>query len=201
MKFLKLKDVVMIALLTALYTVIYMIAGSLAMVFGPYGHSISAGICGLLTGVVVYFMARKIGKFGQFMLMQAIVLILMSIMGAGYLPWFITSMIGALLADLIASRESKPAVWKIAVASGFMHVGQSLGAILPSMFFMESYKEEWIARGQDPAAMEQMVHYQSGILGTSAIVVVFILAVAGIYLGHVILKKHFEKKEMEAKAA
>ncbi len=200
MKMLKIKDVVMVALLSALYTVIYMVGGSLAMVFGPFGHAISPGICALITGVIIYFMSRKVGKFGQYTLMQAILLILFSIMGAGYLPWFITSMIGAILADVVASREVKPAVWKTAVASGLVHVGQALGSIIPAMFFMESYKEDWMARGQSAEAMDEMIGAATGVLGVLAVVVVFVLAFAGIYLGHLILKKHFEKKELEAAA-
>ncbi|MCR5195032.1 MAG: MptD family putative ECF transporter S component [Pseudobutyrivibrio sp.] len=200
MKMLKIKDVVMVALLSALYAVVYMLAGSLSMIFGPFGHAISPGICGLVAGSVVYFMCRKVGKFGQFILMQAILLVLFSIMGAGYLPWFITSMIGAVLADVVASREAKPAVWKIAVAAGLAHVGQALGSIIPATFFMESYKEEWMARGQSAEAMDEMVRCSTGILGVLAIIVVFIFAFAGIYIGHAILKKHFEKKEIEEAA-
>lgn len=198
MKILKIKDVVMVALLTALYFIIYNVGGMVAMVFGPFGHAISPGVCGLLGGVVMYFVSRKVGKFLQFTLMQAIVMILFSIMGAGYIPWVITSMVTAVIADLIASRESKPAVWKLGVASGVFHVGQALGSIIPSMFFMESYKEDWIARGQTPDQMDAMIAAATGIMGVLAVVVVFVLAFAGIYVGHAILKKHFAKKELQA---
>ena len=66
------------------------------------------------------------------------------------------------------------------------------------MFFVESYKEDWIARGQTPEQMEAWVDASTGALGIIAIVVVFILAFAGIYVGHAILKKHFAKKELQA---
>ena len=200
MKMLKIKDVVMVALLTALYFVIYNITAMLSMLFGPFGHAISPGVCSLFTGVVVYFVSRKVGKFFQFSLMQAIVMILFGIIGAGYIPWVITSMIGAIIADIVASRESKPAVWKVAVASGFFHVGQALGSIIPSMFFMESYKAEWIARGQTEEQMDEMIRTASGAMGVLATVVVFILAFAGIYIAHLILRKHFEKKEFKVAA-
>lgn len=198
MKMLKIKDVVMVALLTALYFIIYNIGGMLAMVFGPFGHAISPGVCGLLAGVVLYFVSRKVGKFLQFTVMQAIIMILFSIMGAGYIPWVITSMIGAIIADIIASREAKPAVWKLAIASGVFHVGQALGSIIPSMFFMESYKEDWIARGQTPEQMDAMIECATGVMGVLAVVVVFVLSFVGIYVGHAILKKHFAKKELQA---
>ena len=197
-KKLKIKDVVMAALLTALYLILYMVSGMATMVVGHFGHAISPGICGLLTGAIFFFMSRKIGKFGQFMIMQAICMIIFSCMGAGYLPWVVTSMIGALIADLIASRENSPAVWKVVLASGIFHVGQAFGSIIPSMFFMESYRDEWISRGQTPEAMDEMIKYTSGAMGVVSTVIVFVLAALGVIIGYAILNKHFEKKAVQA---
>ena len=194
MKKLKIKDVVMVALLSALYMIFYMISMVLITPLGPFGHSISCGLCALLTGAIFVFISRKIGKFGQFILMQAIVMILFSIMGAGYLPWVVTSMVGAVIADLIGSRENSPSIFKVALASGIFHVGQAWGAIVPSWFFMESYKQDWVDRGQTPEAMDEMIKYTSGFMGIVATVIVFVLSLAGVYLGYVILRKHLEKK-------
>lgn len=195
---LKMKDIVMVALLTALYMIFYVISSMITMAIGPLGHAISPGICAVFTGTILYFMTRKVGKFGQFMIMQAISLIIFSIMGAGYIPWIITSMAGALIADLIASRSNKPSTVQVAVASGFFHVGQAFGSIIPSMFFVESYREEWIARGQTPEYMDEMIKFTSGAMGIVSTVIVFILSVIGVVLGYLILRKHFEKKEKVA---
>ena len=195
MRKLKIKDVVMTSLLTALYMVFYMVASMAVMVFGQFGHAISPGICAILTGSVLLFLTRKVGKFGQFTIMQAINMLIFSIMGAGYLPWIITSMVAAILADVIASREEKPAVWKVALASGVFHVGQAWGSIVPSWFFLESYKSEWIGRGQTPEAMEEMVKYTTGFMGVVSTFIVFALAVAGVYLGWLILRKHLKEKK------
>ncbi len=198
MRKLKIKDVVMVALLTALYLVFYFISSMGVMVLGQFGHAISPGICGFLTGAVMFFVTRKVGKFFQFTIMQAISLLLFSIMGAGYLPWVITSMIGAIIADLIASREEKPAVWKVALASGIFHVGQAWGSIVPSWFFLESYKAEWIGRGQTPEAMEQMIRFTTGFMGVVSTLIVFALSFAGVFLGWLILRKHLkENKKVE----
>ena len=195
MRKLKIKDVVMTSLLTALYLVFYMVASMIVMVFGQFGHAISPGICAILTGSVLLFLTRKVGKFGQFIIMQAIMMLIFSIMGAGYFPWIITSMVAAILADVIASREEKPAVWKVALASGVFHVGQAWGSIVPSWFFLESYKSEWIGRGQTPEAMEEMVKYTTGFMGIVSTLIVFVLAVAGVYLGWLILRKHLKEKK------
>jgi len=190
---LKIKDVVMVALLTALYLVFYMVSGVLITMLGAFGHAVSPGVCAFIAGSILLFMTRKVGKFGQFTIMTAICLLLFTIMGAGYLPWLITSMVAAVIADFIASREVRPAVWKVAIASGIMHVGQAWGSIIPSWFFVESYREEWISRGQTPEAMDEMVRYTQGIMGVLATAVVFALAAAGVYLGYLILKKHLKE--------
>ena len=104
-------------------------------------------------------------------------------------------MVGAILADVIASRDNKPAVWKVAVASGLFHVGQAFGTIIPCLFFVESYREEWISRGQTPEAMEEMIKYTSGVMGIVSTAVVFGLSVIGVVIGYLILRKHFEKRD------
>ncbi len=196
MRKLKIKDVVMAALFTALYLIFYTVSSGVAMVLGPIGHAISPGICGLLTGAIFVFMCHRIGRFGQFTIMQAICMLIFSIMGAGYLPWFITSMVAAILADVIASRSEKPKVWKIAIASGIFHVGQAWGAIVPSWFFLESYKATWTGRGQTAESMEAMIKWTSGAMGLVSTVIVFILSVGGVYLGWLILRKHLNKSKI-----
>ncbi len=197
MQRLKVKDIVMVALLTALYLIVYMVAGGVSSLLGAFGNAISPGICAILAGSVFFFMSRKVGKFGQYMIMQAICMVLFSIMGAGYLPWLITSMLGALVADLVASREKAPAVWRVAVASGAFHVGQAFGAIIPAMFFVDSYKQEWISRGMTQEDMEAKAAAATGVMGILATVIVFALSVIGVYFGYLILRKHFERKEEE----
>ena len=194
MRRLKTKDVVMIALLTALYIIVYMISGGIATLMGAFGNAISPGICAFLSGTVFVFMSRKVGRFLQFTIMTAILMLVFAIMGAGYLPWLITSMLGAFIADLIASRKEKPAIWKLALASGILHVGQAWGAIVPCWFFIESYKQEWIGRGMDAAEMELKASSTQGMMGVLATVVVFVLSFAGVYLGYLMIRKHLKEE-------
>ncbi|MCR4768579.1 MAG: MptD family putative ECF transporter S component [Saccharofermentans sp.] len=195
---LKIKDVVTVALLTALYLIFYLGTGAIATFTGSFGHAISPGICAFFTGSIFFFMSRKVGRFGQFTIMQAVCLLLFTVMGAGYLPWIITSMAGALLGDLIASTSKKPATWKVAVASGLFHVGQAFGSIIPSIFFVDSYREEWIARGVDAATMDERIRSTTGYMSIVSTLAVFVLSFVGVYIGYLILRKHFEKKESEA---
>lgn len=207
MKKLKTKDVVLVALLTAVYLVFYMLSATSAMFLGAFGHAISPGVCGLLGGSVVLFMSRKVGRFGQYTIMVAILMLVFALIGGGYLPWLITSMVSAVLADLIASRNNHTPVWRVAVASSIMHVGQAWGAIIPCWFFLEQYKANWVARGESPKQMDSMIKATQGIMGVVATVVVFLLSFVGVYLGYYILRKHLEKttgsheKECGEKAA
>ena len=190
---LKMKDFVLLALLTALYIIVYLVAMMLISLMGPFGHAISPGVCGLLSGVILIFISRKIGKMWQFTLMELIIMGVFALMGAGYLPWFITSMVGAVLADVIASTSNKPSVLKVAIASGFIHVGNALGGIIPACFFAEQYMNEWIARGQKPDQMLEMVKATQGVMGILGTVITFILSVIGVYIGYSILKGHLKE--------
>ena len=191
---LKMKDFVLLALLTALYVIVYFVGAMLISLIGPFGDSISPGICGLLSGTILVFITRKIGKMWQFTIMELIVMAVFALMGSGYLPWFITSMIGAVLADVIASTSEKPSVLKVAIASGVLHVGNALGGIIPACFFAEQYMNEWIARGQKPEQMLAMVKAAQGTMGILATIITFVLSVIGVYIGYSILKGHLKEK-------
>ena len=171
---LKIKDFVLLALLTALYVIVYFVGAMLISLIGPFGDSISAGVCGLLSGVILVFITRKIGKMWQFTIMELIVM--------------------AVLADVIASTSEKPSVLKIAIASGILHVGNALGGIIPACFFAEQYMNEWIARGQKPEQMLAMVKAAQGTMGILATIITFILSVIGVYIGYSILKGHLKEK-------
>ncbi|WP_456317628.1 MptD family putative ECF transporter S component [Solobacterium moorei] len=190
---LKMKDFVLLALLTALYIIVYFVSMMLISLMGPFGHAISPGICGLLSGAILIFISRKIGKMWQFTLMELIIMGVFALMGAGYLPWFITSMVGAVLADVIASTSNKPSVLKVAIASGLIHVGNALGGIIPACFFAEQYMNEWIARGQKPDQMLEMVKATQGTMGILATIIAFTLSVIGVYIGYSILKGHLKE--------
>lgn len=131
---LKIKDLVLIALLTAIYLLIYMASMVPISLLGPYGHAISPGVCALLSGAVLLFMNRKIGKMWEFTCFTLLVMGAFALMGGGYLPWLITSVTAAVAADLLASHSNETSVPRLAIASGILHVGQALGGIIPATF-------------------------------------------------------------------
>lgn len=191
-KKLKIKDILLIALLTAVYMLIYFLCMVIITPLGAFGHAISPGICGLLSGTVLYFMTVKVGKMWQLTIFTLLVMGAFALMGGGYLPWLISSVTTAVIADLIASRTNRPSLFQVALASGLLHVGQAWGAIIPSIFFVESYRSNWIKRGQKVEDMDAMIRYTAGAWGLISTVLVFVLAVIGVCIGYIILKKHFK---------
>lgn len=191
---LKTKDILLIALLTAVYLILYFVTMMVITPLGALGHAISPGIAGLLTGTIIYFMVRKVGKMWQFTIMTLLLMGIFALMGAGYIPWVISSTVMAIIADLIASRSNKTGVGKIALAAGIINVGQAWGSIIPSLFFVERYKEEWMKRGQTAEDMDNMIKYTSGQWGIISTIIVFVLSIIGVYIGYLILTKHFKEK-------
>lgn len=187
------KNFVLIALLTALYAVLTMVSTMIVSAFGAFGHAISPGVMGLFSGAILIFMSRKVGKMWQFSIMVAILMVIASFTGGSYLPWIISSMLGAIIADFIASREEKPSVLKLAIASAFIHVGSAMGAVIPSLFFAEQYFNEWVKRGQSPEQMRQMMESTQGFMALLGTVINAGLAIAGVYIGWLILKKHLKE--------
>lgn len=196
---LKLKDIITIALLTAVYVLLYMITMGISSALGQLGHAISPGLNAVLAGSVILFMNRKVGKMWEYSIFTALLMAAMALMGGGYLPWVATSMVTAVIADLIASRSRDTSVLKVALASGILHVGQAWGAILPSLLFLNAYRDHWIARGMTPEAMDEQIFYTSGWMGILMTAVVFVLAFAGVWLGHLILRRHLEKMKKQDK--
>ncbi len=144
-------------------------------------------------GPVIYFMAHKIGKMFQFTFMTLLMCGIFSLMGAAYLPWFISLLVTALIADFMCSKTNKPNTLTLAIANGLMGVGSALGSIIPSVFFAEKFKADWVARGQTADYMDATIKAASGTSGLIVIVVVFVLSFLGIYLGQILLKKHFKQ--------
>ena len=189
---LKTKDFVSLALYTALFAAVSMIGMMLSSMAGNYGHAISPGFMYLIGGPVIFFVAHKVGKMWQFTIMTLLMCGVYTIMGAAYLPWFITMLIGSVIADLMVSKTNKPSNLKLAIANGIMAVGCALGSIIPAMFFAEQFKQDWIERGQTAEYMEETIRVCTGTMGYLATLIVFVLGFVGIYLGYILLKKHLK---------
>ena len=187
------KEVVLLALLTAVYIIVYMVSMFAITPLGAFGHSISPGFCALLSGAIIIFINRKIGKMWEYTIFSMLIMGVFTLMGVGYIPWIITSLSTAVIADIVASRSNKTSIPLLGVASGLIHMGQAWGSIIPSTFFLEAYRSHWIERGMKAAEMDEQIKFTKDLMGLLSTGVVFALSFIGVLLGYAILKKHLEK--------
>ncbi len=189
---LKLKDLIGLALYSVVYMIIFMAMTSVMKLAGPMGDRVAVGVSCFVLGTLIYFVAHKVGKMWQFTIITTLVCAMFALMGAGYIPWFITSISAAVIADFLASGKGYVSTPSLAIGNGLMAVGLVWGNIIPSWFFAESFKADWVSRGVDPAYMDNLIVLFGGTAGAIITVVTFVLGFAGVYLGQALLKKHFK---------
>lgn len=188
----KIKDFVLLGIITAIYFVIFMILGFATAGLNPLLHAFVPALYGLIGGTIILFLMYKVPKFGILTLHTLLLIALIAVLGMAYLPWFITLLIGSLLADLIAVTSGYTSTWKNAVGFGLMQVGNSAGGIIPAMFFADRYKAEWVTRGMSAEQMDATIAVSTGVIGVTVLVVTFIAGFLGILLARKILAKHFK---------
>ena len=191
---LKTKDFIFIGIMSVVGMALYSIVMLITMPFGTFGHSISPGVFGLIGGTLFIFMCVKCGKKG-FMTIYVLIQMLMTVvMGAGYLPWFISSVTAAVIADLILYFLNYNSLIAQVLAWPIVQCGSAAGAWIPIWFFVDSFKETWISRNQTAEQMEETVKYATGYFGILSVVSVITLSIFGVILGRFILKKYFPKE-------
>ncbi len=192
-EYLKTKEVILIALLAALFIVITMaFAIPLSIMGGLIGHQIASTLSILVTGSIYYFIARKVGKFGQFIIFNGIFMLVFLISSGGHFGAIIASMIGAIIADYIASRSKDTPTLKIAIGVGIIHTSMLAGIIIPNIIYVEKLTARLAAKGYSQERVVTMVEQATGPFAYVLLVVSFFFAMAGVYIGARILKKHFE---------
>ena len=180
------KDSGLILLGTVIYFVLSVIGMIVAPLFGPFGEAVSPGITGVFTGSVFFFLSRRVGRLGQFTVVSLITMCVYSLMGGMYLPWFISVVVMSVLADWLASRGKQVPVWQVAIAAGMVNVGSVFGAVIPCWFFMQSYRDYWLAHNETVETMDKVIKYTSGLMGLVTTLVTFALSVIGVYIVYLI---------------
>lgn len=99
----KTKDYIFIGLATVISLVIYFFSIMISSIGGAFGHSISPGIFGLLSGIIFVYISYNYSRKGIFTIYTIVLLLFFTLMGGAYLPWFISSISTAILADIILS--------------------------------------------------------------------------------------------------
>lgn len=190
----KIKDYILIGILSAVNVVIMMVVGIFALILGPiYLVSLHAAVGGLVSGTLILLLAKKTDVKWLFTIVYTITLLIFQLMGMGYLPWQLTTMVTAILADLISNRYRYNNIKLLAISHGVSIAGQALGKILPVFLFADKFKNNFLAKGIDPIYMNKMINFVKGPMSIVVIIFGFCFGVVGIYLGQFIFKKHFER--------
>ncbi len=189
----KVKDFVFLGIVTAIYFILYAAIGFATAGINPILHALSPALFSLIGGTVILFLIYKVPKFG-ILTMQALLLhALFFVLGMGYLPWVLSTIICTFIGDLVANSGKYEKTLLNGIAYGLNQVGMSLGGIIPAVFFAEKYVEEWSGRGMDEEMIRESLASNTGWIAVVVLIASFVLSVAGIYIGSKILKKHFKK--------
>lgn len=187
------KDFILTGVLTALFTALYLAIAMATALAGPVVHVFSPILMALSGGVIYLLLASKVPKKFILTISTLIFMILMQLMGSGYLPWFITSVLSALIADGICIAYGYKNIKAIACGFGFMVVGQMLGNVLPVLLFANQFRETFVSGGADAAFLDRMIEFIQGPVSILLVSISFISGVIGIYVGQRLMHKHFIK--------
>lgn len=188
----KIKDFVLLGIITAIYFVLFMVIGFTTAGLNPLLHAFSPAVTAFIVGTIILFLMYKIPKFGVLSLFTLILFALITLIGMGYLPWFLTSIISAIIADIICVSSGYKSLIKNAIAGGLLSLGNVAGGIIPAMFFAEQYSKEWIARGMPEESMAATIACSTGWIGVTVLIVNFIGGFLGIIVASKILARHFK---------
>ena len=156
----KTKDYIFIGLATVISLVIYFFSIMISSIGGAFGHSISPGIFGLLSGIIFVYISYNYSRKGIFTIYTIVLLLFFTLMGGAYLSW------------------------------ALMQLGSAAGQWIPIWFFTDRFRQDWIDRGQSAATMDAMIHYAVGIWGIISVLVVASLSMIGVLIGRKVLKKY-----------
>ena len=154
---------------------------------GAFGHSISPGILDYYLESYLFILVITTLEKNFYYLHNSFVIIF-TLMGGAYLPWFISSISTAILADIILSVFGYDRAIPQVVSWALMQLGSAAGQWIPIWFFTDRFRQDWIDRGQSAATMDAMIHYAVGIWGIISVLVVASLSMIGVLIGRKVLK-------------
>ncbi len=187
------KDFILTGILTALLTAIYLVIAMATAIVGPVAHVFSPILMALAGGTIYLLLTSKVPKKFILTISTIIFMVLMQLMGSGYLPWAITSITGALIADGICIYYGYKNLKALACGFGLMVVGQTLGNVLPVVFFANQFRETFVSGGADAVFLDDMIRFIQGPVSIVLVISSFISGIIGIYIGMRLLNKHFVK--------
>ncbi|MBN1468468.1 MAG: MptD family putative ECF transporter S component [Spirochaetales bacterium] len=189
-----LKDYILIGVLSSINILIMMIVGIITAVLGPACNALfHSAVGGLMSGTIILILAKKTNVKWLFTIVYTITLLVFKLIGMGYLPWQLATIISAIFADIISMKKKYKDIKLLAISHGLTITGQAVGKVIPILLFANKFKRDFLAKGVEQSYIEGLISFLKGPMSITVILMSFTFGVLGIYLGKNILKKHFEK--------
>lgn len=180
------KDLINVGLFTAIYYVLFIVAGFLGFV--PILSYLFAPVVAILCGIPFVLFLTKTDKFGMITIMGFLLGLLTFAFGQGWMA-IVTGVVCGLLADLICKAGAYKS-WKHMLIAYCVFSEWVIGSMLPMWVMKESFFES-IRVGQGDAFAASLESYITGWALALLVVLTVVAAIIGAYLGKAVLKKHF----------
>ena len=190
----KISHFVLIGLMAAIYAAVIYGVGMLTAVTIPVMHVFAPSMTGILMGPIVLFVVKTVRRFGALTLLAGLGVTLFTLTGMGSINCLIFVVIIGLIADVIIAKTGFKTL-SIGIGHGLTQAAYFTGGAFPFLFFLERELAKWQEMGMSREEILEYVHYFTGTFAVIGIVSAVIFGIAGVYIGKLILKRHF--KDME----
>ena len=189
-KFLSFRNVVFIAVLSALAIVIQLITGIPFVAVPQLMMFVSAGISMILTGPAYVLMSSKASKTGTAFLFALVQALYFLVLGQPLIALMFA--VGGLLSELVLLKGGYQSPLHICAAFSIYGIFYSIGSYLPYILLKEQYEVQMTAAGYS----SEMIHSIVSVFGSPLLVLIAALNAAlwasvGAYIGSRMMKKHF----------
>ena len=157
-------------------------------------HVFAPGMTGLLMGPIVLFVVKTVRRFGVLTLLAGLGVALFTLTGMGSINCLIFVAIAGLIADVIITKTRFKTL-SIGIGHGLTQAAYFTGGVFPFLFFLERELAKWQEMGMSREEINEYVKYFTGTFAVIGIVSAIVFGIAGVYIGKLILKRHF--KDME----
>jgi energy-coupling factor transport system substrate-specific component len=190
-KGLRAKDLITTGIFTMLYFVVILVF-AMGLMALPYISLFITCFDAVVGGVIFFYLAVKIGKFGSVTIMSSVIGIIMCLVGH-FWPCIIFGPAFGLLADFICSRGGhRKFNWNVLGYIVFI-LGLTLEGYTPMLFFVDAFRTTRAEMGLTTDMIERLIDLTHGPLMIATFAGAAVCAVIGAFIGKALLKKHFEK--------
>jgi energy-coupling factor transport system substrate-specific component len=146
----------------------------------------------LAGGVIFLYLAVKVKKFGAVTIMSFLIGVIMFLMGH-FWPYLVFGAVFGLLADFLCGRGAYKDFWWNAAGYAVFIIGFTLGAYTPMLIFSDDFVTTRTRMGMPAEYIQQILDFTHGPLVIAGFGSAAICAIAGAFIGRLLLRKHFEK--------